>query len=220
MLAFLSWHEVAAVVGALAAAVAVVVALLRLWMWLRNYPRNPLRRRRPSPITVDQAVKAQRKAGDDFYEKLMEISSSVEQFEPWERPGFEADLKQIRELKRSLDSIGKGPVSQAFVEGSAVVRVERVSRYAVIRTIDMLDGYRAAPAPPDDQRHQVRWAVVEEPRLRLEHAADLFRMHAWAAQETPLEPNNEILDVGSWDELKDYAAPALERYSGPNNGGR
>jgi hypothetical protein len=218
MLAFLSWHEVAAVVGALAAAVAVAVALLRFWVWLRNYPRNPLRRRRPSPITVDQAVKAQRTAGDDFYEKLMEISSAVEQFEPWERPGFEADLKQIRELKRSLDSIGKGPVRRAFVKASAVVCIERVSRYAVIQTIDMLDAYRATPAPPDDRRHQVRWAVVEEPRLQLEHAADLFRMHAWAAQKTPLEPNNEILDARSWDKLKDYSAPALERYSGPNSG--
>lgn len=216
MLAFLSWHEIGVVIVALAAASAVVASLVVFVRWLRTAPRSPLRRHRPSPISVDQAASAQRDAGDDFHAKLMEISSAVEQFEPWARPGFEADLNQIRELKRTLDSIGKGPVTRAFVEGSAAIEIARVSRYAVIRTIDILDGYRAAPVPSDDQRSEARWQVVEEPRLLLEHAADLFRQHADAAQQAPLELADEILDVGSsWGELQRYAAPALKRYSGP-----
>jgi pimeloyl-ACP methyl ester carboxylesterase len=216
MLAFLSWHEIAAIFGALAAALAVVYGLVRFADWLRKDPRSPLRSQSPAPVSVDQAASAQHDAGTDFHAKLIEIVSAVEQFEPWERVGFEADLKKIRELKRKLDSIGKGAVRRAFAEGSAVVQIERLSRYAVIRTIDILDGYRASPAPPPhDQSFEARWQVVGEPKIVLEHAADLFRLNADAAQKAPLQSADEIHTGGFlWEELQQYAAPALERYAG------
>jgi hypothetical protein len=85
-----------------------------------------------------------------------------------------------------------------------------MARYAVIRTIDILDGYRTAQPPPEDQRNAVRWQIVEEPRFLLEHAADLFRRTCAAAQESPLETvTNVESNSYLWNELCDYARPAL-----------
>ena len=214
MVAFLSWADVAKTVGAVAAAVLVVGGLVALGRWLRIQPRSPFYRPRPLPPTVDEVAQIQRDAEHAFYKQLMKISSAVEQFEPWERPGFASDLKDLRTLKETLDSTGKGPVTKAYREGSRVVQVERMARYAVIRTIDTLDGYRAAQPPSEDQRNAVRWQIVSEPRIVLEHAADLFRLTCVAAQETPLETvTNVESDSYLWNEVHDYARPAFAQYS-------
>jgi hypothetical protein len=211
MVAFLSWGEVAKVLGGLAAALAVVFGVARLLGPLRDHPRSPVRRRKPLPRTVDQAAAEQRDAANLFRDSVIRIASAVETFDPWQRPGFDDDLKTIRELKQTLDSIGTGSVQQAFGKGSAVAQIERETRYAVIRTIEILDGYRNAAAPSDDRRHEARWLVVEEPRMVLEHARDLFDTNTRAAQEQPLQPPGEVVDSLLWDELRQFAAPAHGR---------
>ena len=211
MVAFLSWSEVAKVLGSLAALFAVLFGLAKLLSPLRDHPRSPLRRRKRRPRTVDQAATEQHKAAERFRDSVVQIASAVEMFEPWQRPGFDDDLKTIRALKRTLDSIGTGAVQEAFGKGSPVAQIERETRYAVIRTIEILDGYRNASAPSDDRREEARWLVVQEPRLLLEHARDLFDLNTRAAEEQPLQPPGEIVDHRLWDELQQFAARAHGR---------
>lgn len=194
------------VIGAVAAAVAAVlalgVALPAIVRWLR---------RRAKPRSPDEVASEQRAASEQFGETLLAITELTKQFRPWPKSAFDEDMKTLRASNTDLVKVGKQRVRAAFGDQSAVARAEQAIRYAVARTIELFQSHQLDP-PPEEERSSVQWEMVSQPFLVLEHAHTLFMDNARAAQRRPLDVQTELKDpYGFWNELQAFAAPARRR---------
>lgn len=191
---------VAAVVGTAIAVGKLLPAIIRWW------------RRRAKPPSADEAANEQTAASAQFGQKLLAIVEEIKQFRPWPRSAFDEDMKKFRAFNTELVLIGKQRVRQAFNDRSVVAQIEQAVRYGVDRAIGIIQSHRLDPPPAGDQS-SAQQKIVGESWLVLEHAYEVFRENAEAAQQRPLDVKTEFeeLSYGFWKELEAFAEPARSR---------